>query len=242
MADPTPPDMVTIPAGSFIMGATADDKFASMLERPQHEVRFARPFQLARTPVTRLQWFTYASANPGVWQPTDMAEAADDWPIMGLTREDVDGYIRWLREATGKAYRLPSEAEWEYAARASTDGVFYTGSVLGLDDANYLYGEQAQHIGLGHPTPVGRYPANPWGLYDMLGSVSELVADDWHGTYTGAPTDGSPWIDDPPGEVGVVRGGSWDYLPRLLRCAYRDALPKTKRVDITGFRVACDDC
>ena len=189
--------------------------------------------------MTVAQWSVYVASEPAGDVVIAAPGADSRWPMMGLNRADVAGYLAWLSEATGRAFRLPTEAEWEYAARSGTHGVFYTGDSIRIDQANYLYDEQAHRVGLGHPTPVASYPANPGGLHDMLGSVSEWVADDWHAGYAGAPADGSAWIDDPPATHGVVRGGSWDHLPRLLRCAFRDRLLKTTRLDITGFRVAC---
>lgn len=224
------PAVVVIPAGEFVMGATDDDKFATMHERPRRRVTFARPFALGRHLVTRRQWADYCNV-PGAGEP--------DWPVLGVSFDDALGYVEHLRNATGRSWRLPSEGEWEYACRAGTTGVFHTGEHLTPGQANYLYDERGRVVGVGHPTPVGAYPPNAWGLYDMHGNACELVADAWRPTYGDAPCDGGAVTDD--GERRrVIRGGSWDYLPRLLRCAYRDHVDRAARLDHVGFRVALD--
>ncbi|BAM03487.1 formylglycine-generating enzyme family protein [Phycisphaera mikurensis] len=225
MSDGVLPEMARIEPGRFLMGATENDRFASVLELPRHEVEIPRAFEIATTPVTRAAWAAYAG---------DVG--ADDRPVMGVSREDAESYLDWLSAETGLTLRLPSEAEWEYAARAGTTGAFHTGDDLTPRQANYLYDERARRVGPGHPTPVRAYPPNPWGLFDTLGSVAEWVADDWHRGYGGGPGDGSAWVEAPRSRVGVVRGGAWDLLPRLCRCAYRDALEVDARIDNVGFR------
>jgi formylglycine-generating enzyme required for sulfatase activity len=239
--------MVRLPTGRFQMGATEDDKFANLLERPAHTVVIDHPVALGRYPVTVGDWQRFAVTRADVPQPGDIHilnqnDQQPDLPMLGVSWADALAYCRWLSEQTGEAYRLPTEAEWEYAARAGTDQVFAAGSTLGLDQANYLFNEIGEQVGVGHPTPVGQYEANAFGLSDMHGNVAELVMDHWHDGYVGAPTDGRAWIDPDQQDTGlrVLRGGSWDHLPRLLRCAYRDWIAWDKRQDNVGFRVAKD--
>ena len=236
-----PPELVRVKSGAFLMGATDDDRFASVLERPRHRVEVASAFRIGSTPVTRAQWSAYADAAGGVFRPAPAAcaEPSPAWPVMGVSRVDAEGYLAWLSAETGEAFRLPTEAQWEYAARAGAAGAFHAGDDLTPADANYLYDERARRVGPGHPTPVGAYPPNAWGLFDTLGSVAEWVADDWHPGYEGAPADGSARVEEERSGLGVIRGGSWGLLPRLCRCAYRDALAPDARVDDVGFRVAC---
>jgi formylglycine-generating enzyme required for sulfatase activity len=235
------PFMVRIPAGSFVMGATENDKFANLLERPRRLVTIARPFALAATPVTFAQWDAYAEAT-GAHRPGDGGFGRAVLPVMGVSWRDAVGYCDWLAATTGKPYRLPSEAEWEYACRAGTTTVFHTGNSITIQEANFMYDEVGAKIGHGRPMPVGSYAPNAFGLYDMHGNVAELVQDHWHDGYPGAPSDGSAWIDgDGAGNrLRVVRGGSWDYMPRLIRSAYRDLVGETRRVDNVGFRLALD--
>jgi formylglycine-generating enzyme required for sulfatase activity len=231
--------MALIPPGSFLMGADdEDDKFASPLEKPRHRVTFSKPFALARTPTTFDEWDRYATET-GAHRPRDHGYGRGRLPVIDVSWDDAIAYVDWLSARTGKRYRLPSEAEWEYACRGSTTGVFHTGSTLSVDQANYLYTDVRQRPGLGKPVRGGSYPPNGFGLYDMHGNVCELVADAWHDTYAGAPADGSEW-PDPTSPWRVVRNGGWDAMPRLLRCAYRDWVGRTTRLDNVGFRVACD--
>jgi formylglycine-generating enzyme required for sulfatase activity len=221
------------------MGADdADDKFAGPLEKPRHLVTIAKPFALARTPTTFDEWDSYAR-EAGAHRPRDHGFGRGNHPVIDVSWDDATGYVQWLSARTGRRYRLPSEAEWEYACRAGTQTVFNTGPTLSIDQANYLYTDVRQRPGLGRPVPVASYPPNAFGLYDMHGNVCELTADAWHDAYAGAPADGSAWTD-PATPWRVVRNGGWDAMPRILRCAYRDPLPRSTRFDNVGFRVACD--
>ena len=147
-------------------------------------------------------------------------------PVMNVSWEDARSYVRWLSRKTGKRYRLLSEAEWEYAARAGTTEPFHTGSTISTDQANYngdyIYGSGRKGVDRGRTVPVGSFPSNSFGLHDVHGNVSEWIEDCVHGNYSGAPSDGTAWPAG--GECGkrVLRGGSWDYVPRYLRSAFRD--------------------
>ena len=238
------PRMVTVPAGSFWMGADdADDKFASPVEKPRHEVVIARPFALGRTPVTFDEWDHYAG-EAGVRCPRDYGRGRGRNPVADVSWDDAVGYAAWLSNRAGRRagrrYRLPSEAEWEYACRAGTTTVFSTGSSISVEQANYLYSDFRERSGLGGPVAVGSYPPNPFGLFDMHGNVCELVADAWHDDHAGAPGDGAARNGPAANELRVVRGGGWDAMPRILRCAYRDWVGRNARLDNVGFRVACD--
>lgn len=233
------PTLVELPRGAFSMGATEDDKFGNMLERPRHRVTIDYPLAIGATPVTRGQWFAATGdTDPG-------RDDERDLPMTGVSWDDAIDFCYALRDRTGKPYRLLSEAEWEYAARAGTASVFHTGGVLAPELANYLYDEFGHVVGLGRPTPVASYPPNAWGLFDTLGNVAELTLDAWHDTYQHAPDDGSPRTEDAPARtenagLRVLRGGAWDHLPRLLRCAYRDWLERARRLDNVGLRLALD--
>jgi formylglycine-generating enzyme required for sulfatase activity len=248
------PALVGLPAGSFIMGATDDDKFVTDTERPAHRVAIAHRFALGRFPVTVGEYRAFAPRHAPGDNP--------DWPVVNVSWDDAQAFCAWLASIAGQPFRLPSEAEWEYACRAGTRTSFIGSGEITPDDANFLYSEEGQRIGLGQRTPVGRYAPNAFGLYDLLGNVCEWVEDLWHRDYAGGPADGSAWLtasgstelttgepdhrvtrDGPSrttrGEPGrTIRGGAWDYLPRLLRSAWRDSLPRTHRRDNTGFRIA----
>lgn len=224
------PALVRLPAGSFLMGESPDDKFALDTERPAHPVEIARPFGLGRHPVTVAEFRRFA---PG-FAPGEPA----DWPAAGVSWDDARDYCAWLRAETGAPYRLPAEAEWEYACRARSRAAFSGSSEITPAEANFLYAEDGSRVGPGARTAVGRYPCNAFGLYDLLGNVCEWVEDAWHRDYRGAPGDGSAWVDGADPGVRTIRGGAWDYLPRLLRSAWRDSLPRGLRRDNVGFRLA----
>jgi formylglycine-generating enzyme required for sulfatase activity len=213
------------------MGETDGDKFTTDTERPAHRVAFAYRFALGRFPVTVGEYRAFAPFHAPGEDP--------DWPVVNVSWDDAQAFCTWLRSVTGQPFRLPSEAEWEYACRAGTRASFVGRGDITPDEANFLYSEDGQHIGPGQRTVVGRYAPNPFGLYDLLGNVCEWVEDVWHCDYAGAPTNGSAWLAVRGGELcRTIRGGAWDYLPRLLRSAWRDSLPRTNHRDNTGFRVA----
>jgi formylglycine-generating enzyme required for sulfatase activity len=240
------PALVELRPGAFVMGETDDDKFATDTERPAHHVAIGHRFALGRFPVTVGEYHGFA--------PRHAPGEDSDWPVVNVSWDDAQSFCRWLRSATGQPFRLPSEAEWEYACRAGTRASFVNGGQITPHEANYLYAEDGRRIGIGQRTAAGRYAPNPFGLCDLLGNVCEWVEDIWHRDYAGAPTDGSAWLagggsaqvtsggptlltaGDP--DRRVIRGGAWDYLPRLLRSAWRDSLPRTQHRDNTGFRVA----
>lgn len=219
------PSWVEIPAGSFLMGGVPDDKFVSAVELPRHEVTIARPFALGVFPVTRGEWFE-----------TDVPES--DLPVTGVDFNEIQSFLDHLTLAANLPFRLPSEAEWEYACRAGSDTVFPEGGNLEPATANYLYDESGAAIGHGALTPRGIYPPNAFGLFDMLGNVCEWTADIWHPDFRDAPTNGSPRLDGEKANRRVIRGGAWDHLPRVLRTSWRDWAPENAHWDNLGFRIA----
>jgi formylglycine-generating enzyme required for sulfatase activity len=218
-------DMVDVPAGGFVMGENERDKFANDTERPRHRMTLCA-FRLARHPVTVGE---YREFRPGHEEG-----APPEWPVAMVSWDDANAFCEWL----GGTFRLPSEAEWEYAARAGSESPFAWGETISPAQANYLYAEDGRKVGRGARTRVGTYPPNAFGLADMSGNVCEWVADAWHPDYSGAPIDGTPWVGGPRDARRVVRGGAWDYMPRLLRVSWRDGLARHVRRDNTGFRVA----
>jgi formylglycine-generating enzyme required for sulfatase activity len=244
------PTLVELPPGSFIMGATDDDKFVTDTERPAHRVAIANRFALGRFPVTVGEYRAFAPRHAPGEDP--------DWPVVNVSWDDAQAYCAWLASIAGQPFRLPSEAEWEYACRAGTRASFVDGDQITPREANFLYAEDGQRIGLGRRTPAGRYAPNAFGLYDLLGNVCEWTEDAWHRNYAGAPGDGSAWLaaassteltaSVPEHRVTcgeprrTIRGGAWDYLPRLLRSAWRDSLPRTHHRDNVGFRLALTVC
>ena len=233
MSDVAVPPLVVLAVGEFMMGESADDKFANDTERPAHRVHFTRAFALGKFPVTVGE---YRAFRPG-HAPAD----AGDLPVVNVSWEEALAYCAWLSEQTVRAFRLPSEVEWEFACRAGSERPFAGGGEITPADANYFYDEHGQRIGPGARTPVGRYPANAWGLHDLHGNVCEWVEDVWHSGYDSAPGDGAAWLANGDPRRRVIRGGAWDYLPRLLRCSWRDALPADSRRDNLGFRIATND-
>lgn len=227
----TAPTMIQLPPGEFTMGENQGDKFANDTERPAHRVAISE-FAIGKFPVTVGEFRQFRKHH--------LATEADNLPVIRASWEDAVAYCEWLSRKTGRKYRLPTEAEWEFACRAGTRTPFSCGHELSPADANFLYDENGLRIGLGHRTPVGNYPANDFGLYDLHGNVCEWVADTWHPNYLGAPGDGSAWLTDGESQR-VIRGGAWDYLPRLLRSSWRDWRYENQMADNIGFRVATSD-
>jgi formylglycine-generating enzyme required for sulfatase activity len=161
--------------------------------------------------------------------------------VINVSWEDAKAYCAWLGEETRQAYRLPSEAEWEYACRAGTTTPFWTGATISTEranyDGNYTYGPGRKGEYRARTTPVEAFESNPWGLHDMHGNVWEWCEDRWHDNYRGAPNDGSAWLKG-KSSLRVVRGGSWGYFPRDLRSAYRVRFVPVDRYFYLGFRVS----
>lgn len=176
-------------------------------------------------------------------KPSDSGWGRAKRPVIDVSWDDAQDYCQWLTEQTGRAYRLPSEAEWEFACRAGTTTPFHFGERVTPDqanfDGNYPYNDSAEGKNRKKTVPVGSFPPNAFGLYDMHGNVWEWCEDRWHGNFEGAPTDGSAW-DSGGDQSRVVRGGSWDIIPRLCRAASRSYFASDSRSSSLGFRVCCE--
>jgi len=239
------PVMVSLPSGAYQMGDAIGS--GSGYESPVHQVK-VRGFALGRYEVTRGEWAACERAGACI-TPRDIAADAR-LPVTGVTWEQAQQYVGWASRRSGKRYRLPSESEWEYAARAglitqytwgnSIDSACQQANVFDHSghDANPQWNWQAQcDDGYAKTAPVGRFPPNAWGLHDMLGNVWEWVGDCWHSDYSGAPDDGSAWVE-PGCRKRVNRGGGWGNPPTSLRITNRDGDPANARSDGIGFRVA----
>jgi formylglycine-generating enzyme required for sulfatase activity len=227
------PDMVVIPAGTFEMGAPQGQGGKDGREYPPHTVTISSPFAVGKTPVTFAQ-FT-ACAEHGDCDPEISSNTRDDRPAINVTWLDAQQYAAWLARITGKPYRLLSEAEYEYAARGGTQSPYPWGDRLGTGNANCLEcGGDATNRGT---TPVGLFPANGFGLHDMVGNVYQWVADCYHANYRGAPADGAAWVMERCPRP-VVRGASWLSRGGLLRSSWRDWRKTNDRKDDVGFRIA----
>lgn len=231
------PEMVVIPAGSFTMGSPKEERGRHYSEGPQHRVTFAKRFAMGKYTVTFAEYDQYC-ASTGSQQPKDESWGRETRPVINVSWEDAVAYCKWLSAQTGKRYRLPSEAEWEYAARAGTTTAYWWGDELSTNRANC--------DGCGskwdkkQTAPVGSFAANAFGLHDMLGNVREWVQDVSHNNYEGAPADGSPWEAGGEPNLRVWRGGSWTSDPRTMRSANRGKLWPNARFSFIGFRLAQD--
>ncbi len=231
------PEMVVVPAGGFTMGSPSSEAGRSSWEDPQHQVTIDYSFAVGKYQVTRDEYAQFAletSAN-SYWQNPGFAQTGRD-PVVKVTWNDAKAYVAWLSMKTGKSYRLLSEAEYEYAERAGTSTAYWWGdSYTDLCSHASANGSDCGHTGT---VPVGNYPANAFGLYDMTGNVFEWTEDCWNGSYAGAPEDGTPWT---AGDCGrrVLRGGSWDFGAWNVRSAVRLGVDTGFRVSGNcGFRVA----
>jgi formylglycine-generating enzyme required for sulfatase activity len=238
-----PLEMVIIPGGTFLMGSPPDEPGRRDDEGPQHQVTVPT-FCMGRYPITQGQWRAVATL-PKIEQelnPDPAQFKGDIRPVEQVSWDDAAEFCARLSAHADRAYRLPSEAEWEYACRAGTTTPFHFGETLASKLANY----DGRNTYAGGPkgqyrretTPVDHFGiANPFGLTDMHGNVREWCQDTWHSNYEGVPTDGSAWLGDSPRHVR--RGGSWDDGPRNCRSAYRFSYIAVSRDDFNGFRVCC---
>lgn len=272
------PAVVVIPTGSFMMGSASNTKGHRSDEAPQHRVTIAKGFAIGRTEVTVAQFRDFINATGYVTDAQREGDAsvydedtgrmhnvssitwkddysgkpsADNDPVVNISWNDAETYTQWLAQHTGKPYRLPSEAEFEYALRAGTSTLYWWGdgvpskpveNVTGAGDKSpsgrrWANAFRNYRDGYWGPAPVMSFQANPFGLYDMDGNVSEWVADCWHDNYTRATRDGSAWIN-PGCEAHVLRGGSWGSAPTQVRSAYRQPADRSTRSGRVGFRIA----
>ena len=231
---PYAPEMVVIPAGSFLMGSPANEPGRYDDEGPQHRVTIGADFAIGCCPVTFDEWDSCVADGGRVsYRLSDKGRGRGLRPVINVSWHDAQAYVRWLSQKTGQPYRLPSEAEWEYAARAGTETRWSCG-----DDESDVMTHAWLDGNSGHQThPVGQKEPNPFGLYDMHGNVWEWVEDCWHDDYHGSPTDGSAWtLSDHRSRV--LRGGSWKYGPYFARSAYRIWDTPSYRSYYYGFRIA----
>ena len=232
---PECPEMVVVPSGSFMMGSPESESGRYDAEGPVHRVTIARPFAVGVYEVTFDEWDACVSDRGcGGYRPDDRNWGRGNHPVFDVSWNDAKAYVRWLSGKTGQEYRLLSEAEWEYAARAGTRTKYWWGDSIGRGRANCNTDCGDSY---GGAAPVGSFSANPYGLYDVHGNVWELTEDCWNDSYRGAPSDGSAWES---GECGwrVLRGGSWYDGPWDLRSALRGRLDTSVRIYDAGFRVA----
>ena len=225
------PQMVVVPAGAFLMGSPPEESGRRENEGLRRLVTIRQPFAVGVYEVTFAEWDACVDAGGcDAYRPDDEGWGRGERPVINVGWHDAQRYVSWLSEHTGTNYRLLSEAEWEYAARAGTTTRFHTGESISKDQAN--------HDGhRGGTVEVGTFPANAFGLHDVHGNVWEWVEDCWNDSYTDAPTDGSSWEE---GDCGrrVLRGGSWSRAPRDLRSARRGRNTTGYRSNYNGFRVA----
>jgi formylglycine-generating enzyme required for sulfatase activity len=225
-------EMVLIPGGTFLMGSRPGQGYDD--ECPQHEVQVPS-FLMSKYPITQEQWAAVMS-----WAPPYRCQG-EKRPVDRVSWEDATAFCVQLSARTGRAYRLPGEAEWEYACRAGTGTPFYCGETITTDLANYVgehtYRSEPKGIYRHETTDVGSFSPNAFGLYDMHGNVWEWCADGWHDNYADAPVDGSVW-QTKAGSAGVLRGGCWHDPPNLCRSAARLKYVANEGEDLFGFRVA----
>lgn len=214
----TCPEMIVIPAGSFVMGSAA----GKPREQPERRVAIERPFAMSRFEITFAEYQACVDLGACEKTPDDHQWGMGDRPVINISFSETNDFVRYLRARTGKPYRLPTEAEWEYAARAGTDTPFWWGDDAGEEFAN------CRHCGSEwdgkSSAPVGQFAANPFGLFDMNGNVWEWIADCWNEDHQDAPATAAA-RGTGNCERRVIRSGSWYYIARLMSASSRDSHP-----------------
>jgi formylglycine-generating enzyme required for sulfatase activity len=246
------PEMVVLPAGTFTMGTPEDEVGREPDEGPMHDVTFAKPFAMSRFHITAGEWDSYVRQTgvkiaDGDTRPGRECIASKprypqgpSQPAVCMDMDDIKHYVAWLSKKTGQQYHMVSEAQREYAARAGSTGPF----PFPFDEGKgYSIAKHANTYGpadgYSYSSPVGSYPPNAFGLYDMHGNVYERVADCEHPNYIGAPTDGSAWME-PNCEGYMIRGNDWGEAPVFSRSGNRNTIYPQTRGDWIGFRVVRD--
>jgi len=213
-------ELVQIPGGSFLMGSPEGEGYDD--EKPQHLVNVPS-FLMGKYPVTQAQYEAVMGENPSCFKGANL-------PVEMVSWNDAIEFCERLSQLTGASYRLPTEAEWEYACRAGTTTNYSFGEELTQEDANF---------DSDRTSPVGTYPPNSLGLHDTHGNVWEWCLDVWHDDYEGAPTDGSAWMEEGALSYRLLRGGSWGTDPWYCRSACRNLNNPAYRYNYLGFRVVC---
>jgi formylglycine-generating enzyme required for sulfatase activity len=235
-------EMVYVPSGDFVMGASKKEERSYDNERPQHSVAIPA-FLMGKYPITQEQYEAVMGTNPSYFKHKPDSPLC---PVENVSWEDAQEFCKKLSKLTGREYKLPSEAQWEYACRAGTTTPFHFGETISTKVANYngnnTYGIGEKGEYRKKTTPVGYFKvANEFGLYDMHGNVWEWCEDDWHGNYKGSPTDDTVWIDAKSKENNntfhPLRGGSWNFNPEECRSASRNGYSLGQRTYDFGFRV-----
>ncbi len=226
-------EMVYIPGGKFEMGSPENEEGRQSDESPQHSVT-VQSFAMSKYPITQAQYQVIMGNNPANFQGNDL-------PVENVNWDEAVEFCGKLSQKTGLTYRLPSEAEWEYACRGKTITPFYFGQTISTDQANYngnyIYGNGSKGVYREKTTVVGSFPPNRFGLYDMHGNVWEWCADNWHDNYQGAPSDGSIWEEGGNDKTKILRGGCWVSSPDSCRSASRLGSSRGSRYISVGFRV-----
>jgi formylglycine-generating enzyme required for sulfatase activity len=229
------PEMVVVPAGSFVMGSPSTESGRQPTEGPRHKVAIAKPFAVSKFEVTFAEWDACAARGDCAPQISDRGWGRDRRPVINVNWNDAQRYVAWLSKIAGKSYRLLTEAEYEYAARAGTETAYPWGDEVGKNNADCA--SCGSRWDAAQTAPVGSFAPNRFGLYDMAGNVWEWVEDCLYDDYSGAPVDGSAWMS---GDCSHhrLRGGSWASVADELRSANRARAATSDRVSIIGFRVA----
>lgn len=243
---PICPEMVVVPAGEFMMGSPETERSRNRNEGPQRKVTIAQPFAVGKFEVTFQQWDACVSEGGCTHKPDDAGWGRNRRPVINVNYSDAKQFVAWLSKKAQKEYRLLTEAEWEYAARASSKfnpnpPPFSTGATIAFQqanyDANFTYAKGLGGLYRQKTMDTGSLPKNAFGLHEMHGNVWEWVEDCYKDSYEGAPTDGSAVVSRSC-ELRILRGGAWNYHPQALRSAYRYATWPELRVNMAGFRVA----
>jgi len=230
------PEMIVIPAGENYVGSETTEIGRYRDESPRHLVKIDNSFAVSIYDVTFDEWDACVAVG-GCPPASDSGYGRGNRPVIDVTWNEAQQYAAWFSRMTGQPYRLLSEAEWEYVARAGTTTVYYWGNNIGVGNAN-CNGECGSNWDNKGPSPVDSFPPNPFGLHDMLGNVWQWTADCYHNSYEGAPTDGSAWLNGGDCSRRIRRGGGWSYSARILRAANRGGDSALNRSAFVGFRLA----
>jgi len=243
--------MVNIPSGTFTMGCSKEDTSCWNIERPNQKISIKK-FKMGATEVTFDQYDFYCDKTPECQKPSDEGWGRGSRPVINVSAVDANLYIAWLNTHTGQKFRLPTESEWEYAARAGTTTKYYWGNTPNSKYANGVQKTALTKLGIPwdktwvewpndgylYTAPTASFKPNTWGLYDMVGNVHEWLADKWHGTLKRTNKAGKAWTR---GRLQVLRSGSWDNTPFFLRIGMRGNSPSTIKTKSAGFRLALNE-